>query len=266
MRDYWVEAGKGAREIAADMGRELGTPCINNIWVPDGLKDMPANRLLYREHLRESLDRIFEKQLDRSLMRDVLEGKVFGIGTESFTVGSHEFYLAYAAGHHVGICMDTGHYHPTENVADKLSAVVPLIDDVLLHISRGLRWDSDHVLIQGDDLSALMQEMKRGGFFHQVGMGLDYFDASINRVAAWVIGLRAAGKAMLTALLEPSALLEQAEADGDFTARLALTEEFKNLPANAVWEYLCLQEGVPVGTDWLTVLRRYEQDVQSKRR
>ena len=266
VRDYWVEAGKGAREIAADMGRELGTPCINNIWVPDGLKDMPANRLLYREHLRESLDRIFEKQLDRSLMRDVLEGKVFGAGTESFTVGSHEFYLAYAAGHHVGICMDTGHYHPTENVADKLSAVVPLIDDVLLHISRGLRWDSDHVLIQGDDLSALMQEMKRGGFFHQVGMGLDYFDASINRVAAWVIGLRAAGKAMLTALLEPSALLEQAEADGDFTARLALTEEFKNLPANAVWEYLCLQEGVPVGTDWLTVLRRYEQDVQSKRR
>lgn len=198
-------------------------------------------------------------------MVDVLEGKLFGIGVESFTVGSHEFYLAYAAKNHVGVCMDTGHYHPTESVVDKLSSVALLVDDLMLHISRGIRWDSDHVLIQCDDLTSLMQEMKRGGFFGKIAMGLDYFDASINRVAAWVIGLRAAGKGMLTALLEPSHLLEQAEAAGDYTTRLALMEEFKNLPINAVWNALCLQTGVPVNTDWLTSLKQYEEAVQSKR-
>lgn len=265
VRDYWVRAGRGAREIAAAMGRELGSPCYNNIWVPDGMKDLPANRLLYRENLKESLDRIFEKPYNKSDVIDVLEGKLFGIGVESFTVGSHEFYLAYAAKNGVGICMDTGHYHPTESVADKLSAVAPLVDNVLLHISRGIRWDSDHVVIQGDELTLLMQEMKRGGFLGRVAMGLDYFDASINRVAAWVIGLRAAGKALLGALLEPSHLLEQAEAAGNYTERLALMEEFRGLPAGAVWDRLCLEHGVPVGVAWLEDLRCYEKTVQSRR-
>ena len=198
-------------------------------------------------------------------MRDVLEGKLFGIGVESFTVGSHEFYLAYAAKNGIGVCMDTGHYHPTESVVDKLSSVALLVDDVLLHVSRGIRWDSDHVVIQSDDLSQLMQELKRGGFFNKINIGLDYFDASINRVAAWAIGLRAAGKAMLSALLEPTDLLEKAEATGDYTLRLALLEEFKNLPVNAVWDYLCLQTGIPVGASWIDDLKKYETDIQSKR-
>lgn len=265
VRDYWIKAGKGAREIAEAMGRELGTPCINNIWVPDGTKDLPANRLLYREYLKDSLDQIFEVNHNRTYMRDVLEGKLFGIGVESFTVGSHEFYLAYAAKNGIGVCMDTGHYHPTESVVDKLSSVALLVDDVLLHVSRGIRWDSDHVVIQSDDLSQLMQELKRGGFFNKINIGLDYFDASINRVAAWAIGLRAAGKAMLSALLEPTDLLEKAEATGDYTLRLALLEEFKNLPVNAVWDYLCLQTGIPVGASWIDDLKKYETDIQSKR-
>lgn len=266
VRDYWIKAGKGARGICDAIGRELGTPCWNALWVPDGLKDLPANRLLYREYLKDSLDQIFEKKYDRRNTIDVMEGKLFGIGTECFTVGSHEFYLAYAAKNGLGVCMDTGHYRPAESVADKLSSIALFVDDIFLHISRGVHWDSDHVLIQGDDLQDLMTEMKRGGFFHRVAMGLDYFDASINRMACWVIGLRAAGKSILAALLEPTQLLEEAEAKGDFTTRLALTDEFKNLPVNAVWDMACLRAGVPVGTEWISRLKRYEADVQSKRR
>lgn len=266
VRDYWVKAGINAREISEAMGKATGTPCYNNIWIPDGLKDIPANRMIYRENLKESLDRIFVKKYDREYIRDVLEGKLFAIGVECFTVGSHEFYLSYAAKNDVGITMDTGHYHPTETVTDKLSSVILQVNDVMLHISRGVRWDSDHVLIQGDDLSAIMSEIKRANLFSRVAMGLDYFDASINRVAAWVIGLRAAGKALLSALLEPSQLLEDAEANGDFTTRLALTDECKNLPVNAVWDMLCVKCGVPVGDEWLEQLKRYETDVQLKRR
>ncbi|NCU25264.1 L-rhamnose isomerase, partial [Candidatus Nomurabacteria bacterium] len=265
VRDYWIKAGKGAREISDRIGRELGKSCINNIWVPDGLKDLPANRLLYRQYLKDSLDQIMEKKYSVENMTDVLEGKLFGIGTECFTVGSHEFYLAYAAKNNIGVCMDTGHYHPTESVVDKLSSVYQFLDTILLHISRGIRWDSDHVLIQGDDLSALMLEMKRGQMFDKVKMGLDYFDASINRVAAWSIGLRAFGKSLLFALLEPSKLLFKAEADGDNTLRLALMDEFKNLPFNAVWDMLCVKAGVPVGVEWIDELKRYEAEVQSKR-
>ena len=265
VRDYWIKAGKGARAISAAMGQALGTPCIHNIWVPDGLKDIPANRLLYRQYLKDSLDEILEEPYSKKDVVDVLEGKLFGIGLENFTVGSHEFYLAYAAKNGVGVCMDTGHYHPTETVIDKITSIALLVDDILLHISRGVRWDSDHVLIQSDDLTNLMIEMKRGGFFGKISMGLDYFDASINRVAAWVIGLRAAGKAILTALLEPSHLLEEAEAKGDYTTRLALMDEFKNLPINAVWEMLCLKTGTPVSTEWITQIKKYEADVLLKR-
>ena len=265
VRDYWIRAGIGAREISNEFGKMLGTPCINNIWIPDGLKDIPADRFAYRQWLQESLDRMFEGGFDKENTMDVLEGKLFGIGTESFVVGSHEFYMGYAARNGCGICMDTGHYHPTESVVDKLSAVTPFVDCVMLHISRGIRWDSDHVLIQGDDLSNLMCEMKRGDLFSKVGMGLDYFDASINRVAAWTIGLRAFGKALLGALLEPTPMLFEAEQKEDYTLRLALMEEFKNLPVNAVWDMVCQKNSVPVGSEWIQDLKRYEQDIQFAR-
>lgn len=265
VREYWIKAGIGAREIADGFGAYLGTPCVHNIWIPDGLKDLPANRFAYRERLIESLDRILERPYDRAHVVDTLEGKLFGIGTECFVVGSHEFYLGYATRKGCGVCLDTGHYHPTESVADKLSAIVPFVGHVLLHISRGVRWDSDHVLIQDDELIRLMQEMKRGNLFGKVSMGLDYFDASINRVAAWTIGLRAFGKAVLAALLEPTHLLFAAERDEDFTSRLALMEEFKNLPVNAVWDMLCLRHGVPVGGAWIPDLKRYEQEIQFAR-
>ena len=266
VRDYWIKAGKGAREISEQIGKELKTACVNNIWIPDGLKDIPASRLTYRQYLKDSLDQIFEDKYDKKNVVDVLEGKLFGIGTESFTVGSHEFYLAYAAQNNVGVCMDTGHYHPTESVVDKISALSLLIDDLLLHISRDVRWDSDHVLIQCDDLTNIMLEIKRGGLFGKIAMGLDYFDASINRVAAWTIGLRAVGKAMLTALLEPTDMLEKAEATGDFTSRLALMDEFKNLPINSVWDMLCVKNNIPVSTSWINSLQRYEDTVQNKRK
>lgn len=262
VRDYWIKAGKGAREISNEFGKLLGTPCINNIWVPDGLKDIPAHRMEYREYLKDSLDQILDRKYEKDNIIDVLEGKLFGIGTESFTVGSHEFYLAYAIKNSCGVCMDTGHYHPTESVVDKLSSVSQFIDYTLLHISRGIRWDSDHVLIQGDDLSSLMHEIKRSQLFTKIGMGLDYFDASINRVAAWTIGLRAYGKALLTALLEPTEMLFEAEENEDYTLRLALMEEFKNLPINAIWDMICLKNGVPIGTDWIESLKNYELEIQ----
>ena len=266
-REYWIKAGKSGRAIANDIGRELGEVCINNIWVPDGTKDIPADRFAYRQRLADSLDEILSVSYDKANVRDVLEGKLFGIGTECFTVGSHEFYIAYAATHGIGVCMDTGHYHPTESIVDKISSVYPYIDTLLLHISRGVRWDSDHVLLQGDDLSAIMQQVVRGHLYDsgKVFMGLDYFDATVNRVAAWAIGLRAAGKALLDALIEPYPLLQKAEIDGDLTARLALLDEFRNLPSNAVWDYLCYTRGVPVGTEWIDQLKAYEANVQSKR-
>ena len=266
-REYWIRAGKSGRAIANDIGKELGEVCINNIWVPDGTKDIPADRFAYRQRLADSLDEILSVNYDKANVRDVLEGKLFGIGTECFTVGSHEFYIAYAATHGIGVCMDTGHYHPTESIVDKISSVYPYIDTLLLHISRGVRWDSDHVLLQGDDLSAIMQQVVRGHLYDsgKVFMGLDYFDATVNRVAAWAIGLRAAGKALLDALIEPYPLLQKAEIDGDLTARLALLDEFRNLPSNAVWDYLCYTRGVPVGTEWIDQLKAYEANVQSKR-
>ncbi|MBQ2719288.1 MAG: L-rhamnose isomerase, partial [Clostridia bacterium] len=267
VRDYWVKAGIGGRAIAAELGRELGTPCINNLWIPDGMKDLPADRRLYRDLLEESLDRIFEKRYEKDHLRDTLEGKLFAVGVESYTVGSHEFYYGYAATHGVGLCMDSGHYHPTEEVSDKLTAAARSLPTLLLHLSRGVRWDSDHVLIGGSELTATMREVVRAGLIDSDSffMSLDYFDASIHRLAAWAIGLRAAGYALLSALLEPYPLLQKAEREGDLTARLALTEEFSRLPAAAVWDYLCLSAGCPVGPTWLDEVKRYEQKVTSKR-
>lgn len=265
VRDYWVEAGQGAREIAYQMGKALNQKCINNIWIPDGMKDVPADRFKYRELLTDSLNRILEKKYDKKIMADVLEGKLFSIGVESFTTGSHDFYEAYAVKNNVGICMDTGHYHATENVADKISAVAPFVDDILLHITRGVRWDSDHVLLQSDELLNIFEEITRGNLYNKVHLGLDYFDASINRIAAWSIGLRAAGKAVLTSFLQPFELIRQAEVNGDFTARLMLTDDMKNLPYNAVWEYLLLKQNIAIGKEALVKVKEYEVKELNKR-
>lgn len=266
VRDYWIKCGIGGRKIAADIGRELGQLCVNNTWVPDGTKDLPADRAAWRARLTESLNIILEKPYDRKHMCDTLEGKVFGIGSEAFVVGSHDYYLAYAIKNGVGVTIDTGHYHPQESAADKITAVYPFLDYVLLHLTRGVRWDSDHVLIQDDPLRDMLLEIKRADLLGKnIGIGLDFFDATINRTAAWIIGLRALGKTMLAAILEPSHLLKQAEENDDKTGRLAMMDEFRDLPSNAVWDYLCLTTGKGVGLTWLDDVRRYEKEVQSKR-
>lgn len=268
-RDYWIKAGLDSREISLAIGKELNQKCYNNFWIPDGLKDIPANRLQYRELLRDSLDQIFSKKYteeEKEFTCDVLEGKLFGIGSESFVVGSHDFYLAYAIKNDIGVTMDTGHYHPDESVADKLSAVRPFIKDLMLHVSRGVHWDSDHVVIQDDKLQSVITELKRGDYFDKIAIGLDFFDATINRVAAWAIGLRATAKAILTALLEPTHIIEEAERNGNFTKRLFLMEEFKNLPINAVWEYLLASQNLPIGEDAYKAIEKHEKEELSKRK
>ncbi|MGQ9668142.1 MAG: L-rhamnose isomerase, partial [Anaerolineae bacterium] len=239
--------------------------CITNIWIPDGYKDMPADRKSPRERLRESLDAILAEKIDPRFHRDSVEGKLFGLGSESYVAGSHEFYLGYAVSRGILLCLDTGHFHPTEVVSDKISAVLLFVDELLLHVSRGVRWDSDHVVTFTEELQAIMQEIVRGGFLERVHIGLDYFDASINRVAAWVIGARNALKALLIALLEPSQRLREMELAGDFTGRLALMEELKAMPYQAVWDYYCLQQGVPVGMRFMDQIRAYEASVLAKR-
>lgn len=266
IRDFWVECGKGSRKISADIGKELGVVCVNNLWIPDGMKDVPVDRFGFRESLLESLDRIYEDKYDKTYTRDVLEGKVFGIGIEAFTVGSHDFYLGYAASRGIGVCFDTGHYLPTETIIDKLSSVHPFVDCIQLHLSRGIRWDSDHTLTLSDELIDIMHEMKRGSLYDKnVFIGLDFFDATINRVAEWIIGMRSAGKALLIALLEPTALIKKAETDVDYTLRLSLVEEFKNLPYNDVWDYVCASTDSGVGMEWIDTIKQYEADVLLKR-
>ncbi len=265
VREFWIRHGQSSREIAYGLGKALGETCVCNLWIPDGLKDDPADRLYYRRLLTDSLDKVFEKKYDKKYLVDTLEGKLFGIGTECFVVGSYDYYLAYALKHNVGICLDSGHFHPTENIADKFSALDDFVDDILLHISRGVRWDSDHVVTYGDMLTSIMTEAKRAGMLGKLHIGLDYFDASVNRIFAWAIGLRNADRALLNALLEPTDLIKKAETDGDFGLRLALSEEAKALPSSAVWDYLCLSRGVPVGEDWINEVKNYEKNVLSKR-
>ncbi|HEX4793666.1 MAG TPA: L-rhamnose isomerase [Humisphaera sp.] len=265
IRKFWIEHGIACRRIGAVMGKALGTACVTNVWIPDGYKDSPADRRGPRERLVKSLDSIFAEPLDRSVNLDAVEAKLFGIGSESYVVGSHEFYFGYAISRKKLLCLDTGHFHPTEVVSDKISAVMNWIDELLLHVSRGIRWDSDHVVTLGDELIAIAQELVRGDYIGRTHIGLDFFDASINRVAAWVIGCRSMLKALMIALLEPREKLRQAEDAGDFTARLAMLEENKSLPWQAVWEYYCLKQGVPVGIDWLEKIRAYEREVLSKR-
>ncbi len=265
IRQFWIEHGIRCREIGAAFGRALGTACLTNLWIPDGMKDMPADRKGPRERLIESLDAVFAPEIDPRLNVDSVEGKLFGIGSECYVVGSHEFYLGYAVSRGKLLCLDAGHFHPTESIADKISAVLLYLPEIALHVSRGVRWDSDHVVTLGDDLLAIAQELVRGGFLGRVRIGLDYFDASINRVAAWTIGARNMLKALAKALLEPIARLRRAEAEGDYTTRLALQEEARTLPAGAVWDYYCLSSDVPVGEDWIAEVKNYERDVLSKR-
>lgn len=265
IRRLWIEHGIVCRRIGADFGRALGTPCVTNVWIPDGSKDTPVDRQGPRQRLAEALDSVFAEPLDPRHNRDAVEAKLFGLGSESYVVGSHEFYLGYAIRNRKLLCLDTGHFHPTEVVSDKLSAVLTWLDEVLLHVSRGVRWDSDHVVILSDELQALAQELVRGDYLGRVHLGLDFFDASINRVAAWVIGARCMLKALLMALLEPIQNLRELEAAGDYTSRLALLEEVKTLPAGAVWDHYCLRQNVPVGPAWLDAVKCYERDVLSQR-
>lgn len=265
VRSFWIRHGKKSREIAAAIGKALGSPCVNNIWIPDGSKDLPADRIGYRKILKESLDEVLEQKYDKSYLLDAVESKLFGIGSESYVVGSHEFYMGYAVANKVMLCLDAGHFHPTEGIADKISSMLLYLDELLLHVSRGVRWDSDHVVILNDDLLAIAQEAKRCDAFDRIHYALDFFDASINRITAWVTGTRAALKSILISLLEPTQLLTDAEDKGNFGNRLALMEEFKSLPFSAVWNKYCLEKGTPVGTAWLESVGEYEEDVLKKR-
>lgn len=263
IRKFWIEHTKRCREISEVMGKAQGDPCIMNLWVHDGSKDMTVCKLKYRELLKASLDEIFATKYDN--MKDCIESKVFGIGLESYTVGSNDFYTAYAAQNNKMITLDTGHFHPTESVADKVSAMLLYVPELMLHVSRPIRWDSDHVTIMDDPTLDLFQEIVRAGALDRVHYGLDYFDASINRIGAYVVGSRAAQKCMLRALLEPIDTLRKYEAEGKGFERLALLEEEKALPWNAVYDEFCLRNNVPVGHDFIADVEQYEKDVTSKR-
>ena len=266
IRRFWVEHGIVCREIGAAMGKQLGTPCVTNLWIPDGYKDIPVDRKAPRERLKKSLDEIFAEPMDRSCLLDAVESKLFGIGSESYVVGSHEFYLGYAIENKTLLCLDTGHFHPTEVVSDKISSVLTFLDEILLHVSRGVRWDSDHVVVLSDELRAITEQIVRGDYLQRVHIGLDFFDASINRIAAWVIGTRCMLKALLIALLEPTDKLRQMEINGDYTSRLTMLEELKTLPFGAVWDYYCIKSDVPAAESWLDEVKAYERDVLAKRR
>ena len=264
-RKFWVEHGKRCREIGKGFYEQLGKPCVINYWMPDGYKDVCADTAAHRQLMTESLDEIFaDTSISDSQVPCAIESKLFGVGVESYTVASHEYALGYAIKHNKLYCLDAGHFHPTEVISAKISAVLQFIDQALLHVSRGVRWDSDHVITLDDELQRIMDEVVSNNYDHRVFIGLDYFDASINRVAAWAIGMRNARKALLSACLSPMDAIKKAEREGDFTRRLALQEERKTLPMGAVWDYYCLQKGVPTGS-WMDTVTAYEKEVLSKR-
>ena len=263
IRDFWIEHTKRCRDIADAMGKAQGDPCIMNVWVHDGCKDMSVNHYMYRAFLKESLNEIFAEK--KAYMKDCIEGKVFGIGLESFTVGSHDFYTAYAAKNNKILTIDTGHYHPTESPADKVSAVLQFVPELMLHVSRPIRWDSDHVTIMDDPTSELFLEIVRAGAINRVHFGLDYFDGAINRIGAYVIGSRAAQKCMIRALLEPTAMISKMEIEGKGFQVLAELEETKAMPWSAVYDMFCLKNNVPVGNEFIAAIEQYEKDVTSKR-
>ena len=261
IRDFWIRHCKKAREIAAYIGKELNSPCIYNIWIPDGMKDLTIDRYGHRQLLKESLDEIFKEKINKNHVKDSVEGKLFGIGSEAFVVGSHEFYLSYAMKKNIMLCLDMGHFHPTENVGEKIPAILPFIEELLIHVSRGVRWDSDHVVIVNEDLLSLAHEIVRAKALDRIHLGLDFFDASINRIGAYVIGARATLKTFLIALLEPLDLLKEAEESGNYFKRLSLLEEMKTMPYGAVWDYYCKKKGVLIGTSWIEEVLKYERDV-----
>jgi len=265
IREYWIEHGIACRKIGAEMGRQLGSTTVTNVWIPDGYKDIPVDRSAPRERLIDSLDRMFAEPIDPAIHLDAVEAKLFGIGAESYTAGSAEFYLGYAASRQKMLTLDAGHFHPTEMISEKISSVLLFCPGLLLHVSRPVRWDSDHVVILDDELIAIAKEIVRSPKLDRIHLGLDYFDASINRVAAWVIGTRNMLKALLVAQLEPIATLRRIEGEMDFTQRLMLLEESKSLPWTAVWDYYCAKQNVPVGACWFESVRGYERDVLSKR-
>jgi L-rhamnose isomerase len=266
VRDFWLRHGKASRRIASALGAAQGDPCVNNVWIPDGSKDLPADRSGPRKRLIEALDELFSDKLPAGTISDAVESKLFGIGSEAYVVGSHEFYMGYAVSRGMKLCMDMGHFHPTETIADKISAMLGFVPGLLLHVSRGLRWDSDHVALYSDDVRDVCRELFRQNALGRVDIALDYFDASINRIAAWVIGARALQKALLEAALEPISLIREAERAGRNHERLALMEEAKSLPLTALWDKYCLDQGVPVGADWLAKIARWESEALPKRR
>lgn len=265
IRQFWLEHMKRCREIGAEMGKQLGTPCVHNTWIPDGSKDVPVDRNGYRSQLKKSLDEGFAKTFPKELLKDAVESKLFGIGAESMTVGSHDFYLGYAIKNNKLICLDNGHFHPTEQVGDKISSCLQFVDEVLLHVTRPVRWDSDHVVTLNDEVQLIASEIARNNFFKRVNVGLDFFDGSINRIGAYVIGTRAAQKAFLIAMLEPTSELVKLEEEERYFERLAMLEELKTKPFGAVWDYYCLVNDVPAGEGYIAEILQYEKDVLSKR-
>lgn len=265
VREFWIRHVQCCREIGESIGKQLGDPCINNIWIPDGEKDNPVDRAGHRQLLASSLDQIFAVKRKSECVKDFVEGKLFGIGSEAYVPGSHDFYLAYAVRNKVGFTMDMGHYHPTESIADKISAILPFVPELLLHVSRGVHWDSDHVVILNDELATLAEEIVRSRSMDRIHVSLDYFDASLNRIGAWVTGARATLKAMLAALLQPWEQLNELEESGRFFKRLALLEVLKLMPVGAIWNQYCTQKGVPAGIEWIESIEQYEKDVLLKR-
>ncbi|MFA9436815.1 MAG: L-rhamnose isomerase [Candidatus Bathyarchaeota archaeon] len=260
MRGFWVEHVKRCRGISAEIGRRLGAPCVHNLWVPDGMKDTAVDKSGHRELLLESLDEIYSVEYPRGHLLDSVESKLFGLGSESYVVGSHDFYLGYAVSRGLMPCLDLGHYHPTESVGDKVSAIMPFVHGIMMHVSRGVRWDSDHVVVLNDEVRALFHAIVRGGYLGRMHVGLDYFDASINRVGAWVTGIRATQKALLMALLEPVELLKGYEEERDYLGRLALLEEMKSMPWSAIWDWYCSKNEVQVGQGWVNGVRGTERE------
>lgn len=266
IRKFWIEHNKRCRMIGAEMGKQLGTPCINNIWIPDGSKDIPVDRLTYRRLLMESLDEIFNDQYPKEHIKDSIECKLFGIGSEAMVVGSAEFYYGYGIKNNKLITLDNGHFHPTEQVADKISSLLLYVDELMLHMTRGVRWDSDHVVIYNDEIQYIAQEVVRSNALDRVNVGLDYFDASLNRIGAYVVGTRAAQLAFLNALLEPVETLKKYEENGQYFERLALMEIMKTKPLGAVYNYYCMINDVPVGEDYIAVIQQYEKEILNLRK
>ncbi|WP_304225120.1 L-rhamnose isomerase [Gracilinema caldarium] len=265
IRAFWIRHGKASRNIAAAMGIQQNSPVVNNIWIPDGSKDLVADRFTHRKLLTEALDEILNEPVEKKYIVDTLESKLFGIGSEAYVVGSHEFYMGYAVSRQIKLCLDMGHFHPTETITDKISALLSFVPGLLLHLSRGIRWDSDHVALYSDEIRDICRELTRLHAFDKVHVALDYFDASINRIAAWVIGARAFRKALLEAFLEPIDLIREAELSGRLHERLALMEEAKSFPIAPIWDALCLAAKTPVGPDWLSMIQEYEEKELSHR-